>query len=230
MDELPDEEHLPGAMEPAMLVSNVDPSTARFPRCIVWTPLPIVSWLAPYVGHIGICREDGVILDFAGPYFVNVDNFAFGATARYVRLSGQQCCFPAHLSGHTCKAGFNHGQLGTAMSWDDALHRSMQQFQHKSYNLFTCNCHSFVAHCVNKLAYQGFTNWNIITVILLILRKGQWVDRKAIARSFAPFAIVMCLGFFVVGWPFLVGWAIFNFLLIGWFVMGTYLIKGLIDW
>ncbi|KAJ7548644.1 hypothetical protein O6H91_07G021000 [Diphasiastrum complanatum] len=78
---LPDEGMLlVGAAIPINLES------ARFPCCLVWTPLIVISWLAPYIGHAGICREDGVILDFAGAHFVNVDNFAFGAPVRYVQL------------------------------------------------------------------------------------------------------------------------------------------------
>lgn len=46
----------------------------------------------PFIGHIGICREDGVILDFAGPNFVSVDNFAFGAVTRYIQLNGDEVC------------------------------------------------------------------------------------------------------------------------------------------
>ncbi|MCO5594968.1 hypothetical protein L7F22_049005 [Adiantum nelumboides] len=38
-------------------------------------------------GHVGVCREDGVILDFAGSYYVNIYGFAFGAAARYVHFS-----------------------------------------------------------------------------------------------------------------------------------------------
>lgn len=66
---------------------QIDPRRERFPCCIVWTPLPVLSWLIPFIGHIGICREDGVILDFAGPNFVCVDNFAFGAVARYIQIN-----------------------------------------------------------------------------------------------------------------------------------------------
>ncbi|CAH1444753.1 unnamed protein product [Lactuca virosa] len=36
---------------------------------------------------VGKGREDGVILDFAGPNFVCVDNFAFGAVTRYIQIS-----------------------------------------------------------------------------------------------------------------------------------------------
>ena len=57
-------------------LGEIDPTKAKFPGCLVWTPLPVVSWLAPFIGHVGICREDGTVLDFAGSNFVNVDDFA----------------------------------------------------------------------------------------------------------------------------------------------------------
>lgn len=208
--------------------SQIDPSLARFPHCIVWTPLPVLSWLAPYVGHMGICREDGVILDFAGPYFVNVDNFAFGATARYVQLRKMQCSFSSQLTDEMCATRPNDAQDNAALSWDDALRSSMQQFQHTSYSLFTCNCHSFVANSLNKLAYRGMGNWNVIKAVFLVLFQGRWVNKGAIVRSFAPFVVVMGLGLYFARWPFLIGWAVFNVVLIGWFVVGTYLLGGLI--
>lgn len=71
-------------------LDEINPYTARFPCCLVWTPLPVVSWLAPFIGHVGICREDGVILDFSGSSFVNVDGFAFGAAAIYLQLDRKQ--------------------------------------------------------------------------------------------------------------------------------------------
>lgn len=80
-------QHEPWPLEP------VDPNKANFPCCIVWTPLPVVSWLAPFIGHVGICREDGVVLDFSGSNFVNVDDFAFGAAARYLQLDRNQVMF-----------------------------------------------------------------------------------------------------------------------------------------
>ncbi|CAA0838405.1 Protein REVERSION-TO-ETHYLENE SENSITIVITY1 [Striga hermonthica] len=71
-------------------LAPVDPTNAKFPCCLVWTPLPVVSWLAPFIGHVGICMENGTILDFSGSNFVNVDDFAFGPVARVVslRISG----------------------------------------------------------------------------------------------------------------------------------------------
>ncbi|XP_022750096.1 protein REVERSION-TO-ETHYLENE SENSITIVITY1-like [Durio zibethinus] len=210
-------------------LDEIDSKKAKFPCCLVWTPLPVVSWLAPFIGRVGICREDGAILDFSVSNFVNVEDFAFGAAARYVQLDRKKCCFPPNLAGHTCKLGYQHSEYGTAVTWDDALQSSMHHFEHKSYNLFTCNSHSFVANCLNRLCYGGLMDWNMLTVAALILFNGHWVDSMSIIRSFFPFTVVVCLGLFLVGWPFLVGLFSFSLLLMGWFLLGTYCVKTLLE-
>ncbi|KAH7295038.1 hypothetical protein KP509_27G029800 [Ceratopteris richardii] len=226
---LRDEEALKDRVGHSKPDTSIDPTHSRFPHCIVWTPLPIVSWLAPFFGHVGVCREDGVILDFSGSYLVNVDNLAFGPTARYALLDENQCCFPPHLYGHTCEARFKHVEIGTATSWDDGLRSCMQTFQHKCYNLFVCNCHSFAANFLNRIAYQKCMKWNMIDIVYLILLRGQWVDKWSVARSMIPFTTVMCIGLLVAGWPFFVGWVIFELLLVCWFLFGTYVNKGLLE-
>ena len=51
---------------------RVDVTRTRYPHCIVWTPIPVLTWFLPFIGHMGIARTDGVIRDFAGPYYVSV--------------------------------------------------------------------------------------------------------------------------------------------------------------
>lgn len=140
-----------------------------------------------------------------------------------------QCCFPTSLAAHKCKQGYQHSQYGTAITWDDGLQSSTRYFEHKSYNLFTCNCHSFIANCLNRFCYDGSMNWNMINVAALILFKGHWVNGMAILRSFLPFILVVCLGIGMVGWPFLIGLLSLSLLLVGWFVLGTYCIKSLLE-
>ncbi|PIA64363.1 hypothetical protein AQUCO_00100087v1 [Aquilegia coerulea] len=207
----------------------IDPKKANFPCCLVWAPLPVVSWLAPFIGHIGICREDGTIVNFSGTNFVNVNDFAFGSVARYLELDREKCCFPPNLSAHTCKSAYRHMERGVAMTWDNALNTSMHHFEHKSYNLFTCNCHSYVANCLNRLCYGGCLTWNMVNVATLILLKGHWVDTMSVVRSFFPFIVVLCFGIVMVGWPFLFGLGSFSLLLILWFLFATYCLKGLLE-
>ncbi|XAR70800.1 hypothetical protein NMG60_11027801 [Bertholletia excelsa] len=208
---------------------EIDPKKAKFPCSLVWTPLPVISWLAPFIGHVGICREDGSIIDFSGSNLVNVDNFAYGAVARYLQLDRELCCLPSNLVTHTCKFRYRHNEFGTGITWDDALQSSKHHFESKSYNIFTCNCHSFVANCLNRLCYGGTMDWNMVNVATLILIKGQWVDILSVIRSFLPFILVICLGVFVVGWAFLIGLFSLSLLLIGWFLMGTYCAKSLLE-
>ncbi|KAL6530741.1 Protein REVERSION-TO-ETHYLENE SENSITIVITY1 [Orobanche gracilis] len=207
----------------------IDPKKAKFPCCLVWTPLPVVSWLAPFIGHVGICMEDGTILDFSGSNFVNVDDFAFGSVARYLQLDREQCCFPPNIAGHKCKHRFAHSEFGAAITWDDALQSTGRNFEHKSHNLFTCNCHSFVASCLNRLCYRGSMNWNMVDVWALVVFNGKWVDGFSVLRSSLPFLTALCFGVYVVGWPFLIGLFSFSFLLVGWFLLATYCFKNLLE-
>ncbi|KAL9226882.1 hypothetical protein vseg_002643 [Gypsophila vaccaria] len=210
-------------------LNDIDLKKSRFPCCLVWTPLPVVSWLAPFIGHVGICREDGSVLDFSGSNLINVDDFAFGSVARYFQLDRRQCCFSPNLSGHTCKLKYKHHEHGAAISWDDALLTSTHIYESKSYNLFTCNCNSFVANCLNRVCYGGSMNWNMISVAAILLLKGKWVDGMSVLRSFLPFLLVLCLGIYVVGWAFVIAWLSFSLLLLAWFVVGTYFVKDMLD-
>ncbi|KAJ4823000.1 hypothetical protein Tsubulata_000373 [Turnera subulata] len=210
--------------------TQIDPRRARFPYCIVWTPLPVISWLIPFIGHVGICREDGVILDFAGPNFVCVDNFAFGAVTRYIQINkDKECPMPLQISAFDDEDEEELVDSGRDIfRWDDALRKSTQEFQHHAYSLFTCNCHSFVANNLNRLGYNS-GGWNVVNLAALIFLKGQWVSTGSVVRTYLPFVIVCGLGIILGGSTFLNFLAFFTFLLVGWFIFGTYFCKNLIQ-
>ncbi|XP_065860071.1 protein RTE1-HOMOLOG [Euphorbia lathyris] len=212
------------------LPQTVDPKRARFPYCVVWTPLPVISWLIPFIGHIGICREDGVILDFAGPNFVCVDNFAFGAVARYIQINKElDCSISLQHYAFSNEDQYNMNANGRdTLTWDAALRKSTQEFQHHAYSLFTCNCHSFVANSLNRLGFHS-GGWNVVNLAALMFLKGQWVNTGSMVRSYLPFVLVCGVGLILGRLTFLSFLAFFNFLLVGWFLLGTYFFKNLIQ-
>ncbi|KAJ6732822.1 hypothetical protein OIU74_004718 [Salix koriyanagi] len=119
--------------------------------------------------------------------------------------------------------------LGTdALAWDDALLKGTQEFQHHSYSLFTCNCHSFVANNLNRLGFHS-GGWNVVNLATLIFLKGQWVSTGAMVRSYLPFVVVCGFGLIFGGMTFLTFLAFFTSLLVGWFLLGTYCFKDLIQ-
>ena len=68
------------------MVATIDPSNDRFPLCITWTTLPILSWLLPFFGHTGIGASDGLIHDFMGTHNVRVGRFGAGKTYKFFQL------------------------------------------------------------------------------------------------------------------------------------------------
>jgi len=38
-----------------IIKQKIDIKNNRYPYCIVWTPLPCISWFLPFIGHTGIC-------------------------------------------------------------------------------------------------------------------------------------------------------------------------------
>lgn len=41
---------------------KVDTARQLFPHCLVWTPIPVLTWLLPFIGHMGIGDKRGMVL------------------------------------------------------------------------------------------------------------------------------------------------------------------------
>ena len=54
-------------------IQNVNSINKELAYCIVWSPLPPITWICPFIGHLGICNSNGIASDFRGPYFVGDD-------------------------------------------------------------------------------------------------------------------------------------------------------------
>ena len=150
----------------------MDPPSARFPLCITWTALPGISWLLPCIGHTGIAGTDGVIYDFAGPYYISKDDFAFGETFKYVELDiekTQQEKFDADIA----KANRSYKKRMHIICWD--------------------NCHSHVARVLNNHKYQGKENWNMVSVWWLIMTKGKYVSNFHLFMTYIGFIVIFSL-------------------------------------
>ncbi|KAF5290601.1 hypothetical protein FQA39_LY14667 [Lamprigera yunnana] len=129
---------------------QVDAARSRFPYCVVWTPIPLLSWFIPVIGHMGIALSTGVIRDFAGPYFVSEDNMAFGRPTKYWQL-------------HSSKA------VGGAAGFDRSVTEASEVYKTRMHNLFLDNCHSHVAMSLNLMQYDNCTKWNMVKIAFLML-------------------------------------------------------------
>ncbi|GLC45799.1 hypothetical protein PLESTB_001154700 [Pleodorina starrii] len=82
------------------------------PFALVWSPIPLISWLMPFIGHIGVCSSTGRTFDFAGPFTVNEDRLLFGKATRYLQLNPAQATRPSRRGAAPAAADANASTLG----------------------------------------------------------------------------------------------------------------------
>lgn len=152
----------------------IDHHSRRYPFSIVWTPIPLLTWLFPFIGHMGVAMSSGIIRDFAGPYFVSEDDMAFGRPTKYWQLR------PYLARG---------GQNG----WDHAVTQASEEYKTRMHNLCCDNCHSHVAMALNLMQYDGSTKWNMVNLAVLMLVKGRYVSVAGFLKTWMPFMLVVSI-------------------------------------
>ncbi|CAG0884020.1 unnamed protein product [Cyprideis torosa] len=145
---------------------QMDPERNRFPFCIVWTPLPLITWLLPFIGHTGICSSRGLIYDFAGSYYVSEDNMAFGWPVKVLQMDLEKV-------------------KGGANAWDKGILEANRIYRRRAHNLFCDNCHSHVAAALNQMEYEGSTNWTMFWVWWRALQ-GRYLNWWNVLRVWFP--------------------------------------------
>ncbi|KAL4164365.1 hypothetical protein KRP22_004231 [Phytophthora ramorum] len=152
--------------------ATIDVAVHRFPFCIVWSPIPILTWFLPFIGHLGLADSKGVIFDFAGPYTIGRDDFAFGAPTRYL-----QCQVAPEAVDQ----------------WDEALVAGCKIYEKRMHNLCCDNCHSHVAVCLEHAGYAGRTRWNMVELCFWVFFRAKYVGVAGFVKSWLPFAFVVVM-------------------------------------
>eukprot|EP00667_Euglena_gracilis_P021037 EG_transcript_22929 len=179
------EEQQPGDQRP-----RTDPAHNRFPYAIVWTPIHPITWVLPFVGHMGIADSRGIIMDFTG--MIGVDQMAFGNPTRYIVLDPKQC-----RVSPTPPSEADAEQDDTAAIWDDGLLRANQTFEdHMHCMVVGHDCHSHVAEALNNLKYRNCTSWNKVLLAAWIFVCGRHVGLRGFLLTWLPFLVLLCTALF----------------------------------
>eukprot|EP01122_Echinamoeba_exundans_P017440 TRINITY_DN9211_c0_g1_i1.p1 TRINITY_DN9211_c0_g1~~TRINITY_DN9211_c0_g1_i1.p1 ORF type:complete len:200 (+),score=29.65 TRINITY_DN9211_c0_g1_i1:22-621(+) len=158
----------------------VIPEKDHFPLCIVWTPLPLLTWFIPIIGHLGIVTSSGEINDFAGPYYVNrhPHEMGFGVATKYWRVKASD------IPG---------ASADWVRQWDDAVQNASCQYDKEVHNLICNNCHSHVAVALNQLKFKNITYWNTLMLIIYMSLNGKFVSWGRFLQTYAGFFIILVI-------------------------------------
>lgn len=203
----------------------------KYPYAIVWAPIPLLSWLLPCIGHMGICTSDGTILDFAGPFTVNLDAFLFGRPARFLALEPRSAVALLRQqpegdveAGQAKSYSWDMDVPGLAHRWDGHLDACAQTYRQRMYNICTDNCHAFVVIFLNTIAYKGRSAWNMVDAAALVFLRGRYAGLAGCLHTWLPFCVIAVLGSYFGRLYFLYVYLAITAPLLAWFLFYTYVL------
>ncbi|KEG08468.1 transmembrane protein 222 [Trypanosoma grayi] len=174
------------------LPPKVDPAAEHYPFCIVWAPLPFISWFFPFIGHVGICDSAGRIYDFEGTCLIGVDQMLFGNPAKYWDIS--RMCVPSFyrpLGETRAQEEWEEACRREVAEYDAALARVTKHFRKtQAYNLFSNNCHSFVG-CVLRENPLTAGCWGAPRIAWGVLVHGRYISAGRFFRAHLPFLLLL---------------------------------------
>lgn len=152
--------------------SHINVAKQLFPYCVVWTPLPLISWVFPPIGHMGIASSSGVTYDFGAPYYVSEGKMTFGRVTRYMQLNRK-------------------GEV-PASNWDRAVENASEDYRKKMHNICIQNCHHHTAHALNLMGYDG-GRWGQFRLGLDLFLFGSFTNFSGFLRTWLPFIVMMLI-------------------------------------
>ena len=139
--------------------------------CVVWTQIPMLTWIIPIFGHVGICDSHGCVRDFQGAYYVGKGNMLFGDPA-------QRWILPID-----------------PVILDNSINEVAQEFKEVSYDILCSNCHFFVASVLDRAGIKPpccYKNWSTgatMKIALSLVRKGKSISACSFLSTWIPFII-----------------------------------------
>ena len=150
-----------------------------FPCSILWTPIHPITWLFPFVGHLGICDSTGRLHDWGGGPIsaCHPRHMMFGEPARYLRFRPRD-----------------------RAAWDSAIASADDEY----LNYIHCmvcgsDCHSHVARVLNILKIGGCSCHNKIELAAAVFFCGRHTGRAGFVSTWLGFAIIASVGLLVHG-------------------------------
>ncbi|KAG5501440.1 hypothetical protein JKF63_03253 [Porcisia hertigi] len=182
---------------PAQLPPVIDSARAQYPFCIVWSPIPILSWFLPFVGHVGVCDSHGHIYDFQGSYRIGQDRMLFGNPVKYWDLS--RYYIPSFYTPNL----YDSAERGEAVrrevaAYDKAVASTVTHFQQcETYNFFTNNCHALAAASMNQQCLKK-RKMGTVSIAIGMMLHGRYISLGHFMKAHLPFILLIAVVFILL--------------------------------
>ena len=56
------------------------------PYALLWSSIPFISTIFPFLGHISVCSSNGTIHDYFSSKYISIDQLNYGSPAKIINL------------------------------------------------------------------------------------------------------------------------------------------------
>ncbi|KAG5475841.1 hypothetical protein CUR178_03554 [Leishmania enriettii] len=177
---------------PVQLPPVIDPVHEHYPFCIVWSPIPVLSWVLPFVGHVGVCDSQGRIYDFQGSYRICQDSMLFSHPVKYWDVSRKYV--PSFYDTELYSSAEREVAVKREVAaYDAALASATTHFrQSERYSFFTKNCHAFVAASMNEQQLKK-QHMGTVSVAIGMMLHGSYINCSRFMKAHLPFILFLTI-------------------------------------
>jgi hypothetical protein len=154
----------------------------RFPYSVVFQPFPLITWILPFAGHMGIADSAGRVYDFQGPFTIVRDRMMLGKATRFLRLD------PGRVTSPPLLASDGDAQYDT---WDVCVAQGVKEYSRRVHILCWDNCNHHSGYTLDQMAYGGCRSYGLVRLWILMAFKSESVGPGGLLRDFLPFCLFL---------------------------------------
>lgn len=143
------------------------------PYTLLWSSIPFISTIFPFLGHISVCSSNGTIHDYFSSKYISIDQLNYGSPAKIINLQ------------------LNEGEMN---EWDKAIRKADKKFKRKNFSFCGNNSLKYAGYILNSVNYMGKKKHSKCDIIKLSINKGKYISKCAIVKTYIGFVLIItCL-------------------------------------
>ena len=147
-------------------------NNSKYKYCIIWSHIPLITFLIPFIGHSSIVNSYGFIHDFDSSYFIKIYNEEENGFSKIVYLN---------LDDSQKKI------------WDNVIENMDKYYKKKSFSFCGYNSFKYISNILSNIEYKGKKNYTKFDIFWLIVREGKFISKCEIFKTYFGWIIIFII-------------------------------------
>ena len=147
-------------------------NNSKYKYCIIWSHIPLITFLMPFVGHSSIVNSYGFIHDFQSSYFIQIYNEEENGFCKIVYLN------------------LNDSQK---LIWDNIIEQIDKVYQKKSFSFCGNNSFKYISNILSIIEYKNKKNYTQYDIFWLIIKEGKFISKCQIFKTYFGWILIFSI-------------------------------------